>query len=547
MTALIVSLVVLAVVALTWKRWVRALVEWRLGPYRVQVNQVDAKQPEKVGKRVTVAVVGGGLAGVAAARTLASRGYEVTLLEGNTFLGGKLGSWPVKLANGETESVSHGFHAFFRHYYNLNSFLDSLGLRKNFRPISDYRIVFAGGDELSFGHDLDATPILNLLSLARAGVYRLGDSLKAPTRDLMGVFLEYDSKRTFEQFDGMSFAQFDALAKLPTRLKLAFNTFARVFFADEHKLSLAELVKSFHFYFLGHDGGLTYDYPTADYAESLWKPIRAHLEQLNVKIELGARVASLHKQGERFTVKKNGAEESFDRVVLATDVPATRAILAASTGLDGISRPLLNQKSGQRYAVLRLWLDRAPRATLPVFVITDRKKLLDAITFYERTEAESAEYVKRHGGSVLELHSYAVPDDVRDEDVRKLLLDEMELFLPELKGAAIRDEHFQLRADFAAFHVGQHANRAVTDTGVSGLKVAGDWVKLEFPAMLMEAAFSSGLVAANQLFAMDGVREVAIDSVPLRGVLAGVPPSPQRKKLLGGSNAPARTEANAPS
>lgn len=532
---LFVLVVVGALVALavSWKAVVRRLVRWRLGPYRVQVNTVDSSQPERLKRTLEVAVVGGGLAGVSAARALAQRGYEVTLLEGNAYLGGKLGSWPVKLRSGETESVSHGFHAFFRHYFNLNAFFDELGLRKRFRAISDYRIVFPGGDELTFGHELDPTPILNLVSLSDAGVYRLRDALAPPTRDLMGAFLEYDPKQTFERFDHVSFAQFDEVAKLPKRLKLAFNTFARAFFADEHRLSLAELIKSFHSYFLGHDGGLTYDYPTADYAESLWKPITAHLTQLGVHLELGQRVTAVHRRDGRFTVVTPGAVRSFDRVVLATDVPATQAILRASTGLEGLAPGVLAQRAGQRYAVLRLWLDRASRSHLPVFVITDRVRMLDAITFYERTEDESAEWVKRHGGgSVLELHSYAVPDDVPDDEVRGLLLDEVKRFLPELEGAQVLDEHFQLRRDFPAFHVGQHAHRPVTDSGVPGLKLAGDWVKLEFPAMLMEAAFSSGLLAANQLCAMDGVREAPVWSVPLRGVLAGFPESPQRKTLM---------------
>jgi hypothetical protein len=38
--------------------------------------------------------------------------------------------------------------------------------------------------------------------------------------------------------------------------------------------------------------------------------------------------------------------------------------------------------------------------------------------------------------------------------------------------------------------------------------------------MLMEGAFTSGLLAANALLRRDGLREVAVDTVPLRGLLA---------------------------
>ncbi len=506
----------------------RALIRWRLGPYRFTVNRVDAAAPLRRAEPRRVAVIGGGLAGIAAASTLGARGYAVTVFEAKSYLGGKIGSWPVELKPGMTEWVSHGYHAFFRHYYNLNRFLLALGVRQKFRAISDYRILLPGGGEISFG-ELENTPVLNLLSMAKQGLYRLGEVMRPPTRDLMGVFLEYDPVTTFAQLDGMSFAEFDRRAQLPPRLKMAFNTFSRAFFSDEERLSMAELVKGFHSYYLGHDGGLVYDHPTEDYEASLLKPIRAHLAEHSVALRLATPVSQLARVPEGFTV--NG--DRFDKVVLAADVVGVRAVLTGAQGLDGLDPRLLALQPGQRYAVLRLWLDRAARASLPVFVITDRYRLLDAITFYDRTEAESAAWVRANGGSVVELHCYAVPDALPDAEVRGLLLEELKQFLPELDGAGVRHEHFQLRRDFNASHLGMNAQRPGTDTGVDGLYCAGDWVKLPFPAMLLEAAFSSGLVAANRILAADGLREEPVESVPLRGLLAGIPQSPARKRLMG--------------
>ncbi|MBL8910854.1 MAG: FAD-dependent oxidoreductase [Archangium sp.] len=538
MIGLLISLGVVLVLVLTWRFHVKWLVRWRLGAYRRAVNHVDVSKPEKLSAPKRVAVLGGGVAGISAASTLAARGYEVTIFEAKDYLGGKLGSWKVTHSNGTTEWASHGFHAFFRHYYNLNRFLDSLGLRKSFKAISDYRILFPGGDELSFG-EIDTTPILNMVSLAKHGVYKFGETMRAPTRDLMGILLEYDAKTTFAQLDHVSFAQFDEVAKLPARLKLAFNTFARVFFADEHKLSMAELIKSFHFYFLGHDGGLGYDHPTADYEASLLIPLRAHLSSLGVKLLLATPVTQLERATDG-TFLVNGG--SFDRVVCATDVVGTRAILSSARGLEGLNAELTKLEPGQRYAVLRLWIDKAARAGLPVFVITDRVRLLDSITFYDRTERESADWVKKHGGSVIELHSYAVPDDVTDADVRAALLDEVLRFLPELQGFVVKEEHFQLRRDFTAFHVGQYASRPGTDSGVRGLVCAGDWVKLPFASMLLEAACSSGLVAANSILSLDGLRETLVEAVPPRGLLAGTPAPPTRKPLLARLDAMSREQ-----
>jgi isorenieratene synthase len=85
-------------------------------------------------------------------------------------------------------------------------------------------------------------------------------------------------------------------------------------------------------------------------------------------------------------------------------------------------------------------------------------------------------------------------------------------------------EHLQVNHDFTALHTGMYAGRPTTDGGLPGLVLAGDWVKLPFPAMLMEAAASSGIAAANTLLAQAGLREEPLWSVPPRGLLAARKP-----------------------
>lgn len=523
----------LALVLLAVTSWVafphvaKALIRWRLEGYWRDANTVDLRSPERVASPRTVAVIGGGLAGLTAAVTLARKGFGVTVLESNPYLGGKLGSWPVELAPGRTVSTSHGFHAFFPNYVNLNRFLDSLGLRRTFRSIGEYVII--GQHETVRFDDLDNTPALNLLSLAKAGVFPLSDAFKAPGRDLYGLFLEYQHDQTVADFDHVSFAQFDALARTPPRLKLAFNTFARAFFADEDKLSMGELLKSFHFYYLGQDGGLVYDYPAQDYEAAFLAPIRAELSAHQASVRLSTPVRSLVKTTAGFEV--NG--ERFDQVVLATDVVGARAIMGQATGVPTeLTARFERLRPGQRYAVLRLWCDKDLRADIPPFVITDRIDVLDAVTAYHRFEEETIRDVAAHGGFVLELHCYAVPEAMSEREVRDGLVAELQVLFPETKGLTISHEAFQLKRDFTAFHVGMHAERPTVETGVPGLVCAGDWVKLPFPAMLMECACASGLWAANALCREAGVREEPVRSVTLKGALVGTPTPPGRAKLL---------------
>ena len=93
-----------------------------------------------------VAVIGGGIAGLAAATALAERGIAVTVLERDPQLGGRLSGWDTVLTDGSTVTMSRGFHAFFRQYYNLRALLRRAdpGL-SGFVPLPDYPLVHANG------------------------------------------------------------------------------------------------------------------------------------------------------------------------------------------------------------------------------------------------------------------------------------------------------------------------------------------------------------------------------------------------------------------
>lgn len=511
-------------------------IERRLGGYRHKVNHPDPSLPLCLEDRRSVAVLGGGVAGLTAASTLARRGYAVTLIEKNDYLGGKLGSWPVRLTEERTVWVSHGFHAFFPHYENLNRWLDSFGLRQGFESIGDYVILARDGSEQRFA-DLNRTPVLNLLSMWKAGAFSLKDALSAPGRDCYGVFLEYDGEKTFERYDQISFGEFARRAKVPPRLLLAFNTFARAFFADAERLSLAELIKSFHFYYLGQNGGLVYEFPPDDYEPALLAPLRDELVRHGAELRLETTVESLVPQTDGFSVDG----EHFDRVILATDVLGARGILGQAEGLPPDVRARFEQlRPGQRYAVLRIWIDKEIRSDIPVFVITEKVQVLDSVTVVSRFEATARRDAQAHGEHVLELHCYSLPDALADEHVRECFLKELLDFFPELSGLEVKHEFLQIKQDFTAFHVGRHKARPGTETGVPGLFCAGDWVKLPFNAMLLEASCSSGLVAANHILRMDSLREEAVYSVPPRGLLAGLPEPPARARILSGdTKAPA--------
>ncbi len=507
-----------------------SVVESRLGGYRHRHVVPDPTLPERVVDPLRVAIVGGGLAGVGAATTLAERNADVVIFEKNPYFGGKIAAWEDVTSDGSTQKVAHGFHAFFRNYYNLNDFLRRIGIHRNFTSLDDYMVLSADGRLHSY-KDVDTTPVLNLVSLADQGVFRWSEILFSQAIHEMDRFLLYDEATTFEQLDHVSFDRFAERAELPKSLMLSFNSFSRAFFADPDRLSTAELVKSFHFYYLSQDAGLIYDLPDDWYGDSLIEPLVAHLERYGVDIRLATPVTSIERPdgGPRFVV--NG--EPFDALVIASDVVGT-AKLAAGAWLDDVpetARKLRALKAGQRYAVLRMWLGGDLRRDVASYLVVDRQRTLDAVALLHRFERTFETWAGETGGSVVELHCYALPDDMPDEEVRDSLVSEFHRFFPEASAHEIVTEHLQIRADFPAFHIGMHADRPTTETELPGLVVAGDWVRLPFPATLMEGAFTSGVLAANALLRERGVQQAPVDRVPTQGVMVGLPEPPGKRRV----------------
>jgi carotenoid phi-ring synthase / carotenoid chi-ring synthase len=497
-----------------------SLVMRRLGGNRIRVNAERPDLPVRAAPGRSAAVIGGGIAGITAAALLGERGLRVTLFERNPHLGGKAGSWTVTLADGFTTRVDHGFHGFFRQYHNLRTMMERFGSASSLVPIDDYLILSRELGSFSF-KGIARTPLLNMLSLRKTGLYRIGDMLRNPESRRLLSFLTYDAERTFSRHDAVSYRAFADAARIPPALRVMFNTFTRSFFADPELMSSAELMKSFHFYFLSNDLGLLYDYLNGDYESAFIAPARRYLAERGVEVRTSAPVDAIERSAGRLTVSGS----PYDHVILAADVGESRRIVEDSSFIARESPETARRFSrlarSQGYAVLRVWLDRPVERKSPPFIATEKIRFLDSVTLNDRVDPVSAAWAAENRGSVLELHSYALPRGHGGRsDVRDGLLRELETHLPELQGARVIHEHLELREDFTAFHTGMHALRPEVDTGIPGLFAAGDWVRLPVPAMLMEAACTSAFLAANEVCGREGIRPEPVYSVPLKGMFA---------------------------
>ncbi|MFI5976072.1 FAD-dependent oxidoreductase [Streptomyces sp. NPDC051452] len=477
--------------------------------------------PRIDGPRPTTAVVGGGIAGLAAATALAERGVRVTLYEREPYLGGRAGGWPVDLKDGSRVTMSRGFHAFFRQYYNLRGLLRRTdpGLRR-LTGLPDYPLRHSSGLRDSFRH-VPRTPPWSALGFAALSPSFGMRDLRAMNAVAALPLLDVRVPEVYERLDGTSAHDFLEAVRFPRMARhLAFEVFSRSFFADPRELSAAEMVLMFHIYFLGSAEGLLFDVPRAPYPAALWNPLAEYARRHGAEVRTGTAVEHIaHTPDGAYTLTAGGEERRHDTVVLALDAAGLRSLVGRSDRLgDARWRERIQLlRAAPPFLVSRLWLDRPVDPGRPGFLGTSGYGGLDNVSVLERWEDEAARWAARTGGSVVELHAYAVPPDATPEVEQKRLVEELHRVYPETRHASVVDVRHEWRADCPLFPVGGYADRPTVRTPEPGLVLAGDLVRTDLPVALMERAATSGFLAANALLERWGVRGQTLWTVPDRG------------------------------
>ncbi len=483
------------------------------------INQLQPGRPLKASpsRALRATVVGGGLAGAAAAMVLSERGITVDLHDAAPVLGGRLSSWPDQLnhaAGGDQIQMERGFHAFFRQYYNVRALMKRWDPQlASLRPLEDYPLYGPNGAVESF-RKLPARPPFNLIELVRRTPTLRVKDLRAIDGDQAAEMLAFDGDDTYARFDSMSAAEYLDSVRFPADARrMLFEVFAHSFFNPEDRMSAGEMLMMFHLYFLGTMEGICFDVLEQPFNVAFWQPAILAMHDRGVRIRTSSEVRSVEPVSDSHGV------------VLALNTRGLQSVVAANPWM-GDSQWRANiagLQSAPAFAVHRIWFDGDVNADRAPFAGTAGFGIIDNISCVHRYQDEARQWARRTKGSVIETHAYALPDSygspIDEAKVRHDLLAQLRACYPETAHLNILDERMVIRADCPAFTPGSWAARPTVSTPTERLALAGDLVKVPFPTALMERAVSTGFLAANELLETWGLAPEPVWSIPTTGVL----------------------------
>jgi squalene-associated FAD-dependent desaturase len=439
-----------------------------------------------------IVVLGGGLAGLAAATRLAEAGLPVTLVEGRGSLGGRARSYR-HAATGDV--VDTGQHVLMGCYAEMLRFLERVGARDLVRLQPRLLVALAarGGRRERLACPAWPSPLHLAAGLLMHGGLTLADAARC-VRVIGDARARWDDPA----LERVTVAEWlDALGQSAAARRWLWDPITLACLnASPERTAAALLAVVLQRAFLSGGDGSSIGLATVGLSELYVAQAARHVEERGGRLVLNEPARALLVERGR-CVGVEGRDRRIVRgaaVVSAVPAPALHRLLP--TSLQGRA-PFsgLTRFSPSPIVSLHLWLDRRILDTAFVgFVDTQLHWAFDRALTWGRAAS---------GGDLVTLVCSGA-DDLAAADrheVRDRLWQELVSCLPE--AAAARVLHFEVvKERGATFRAvpGLARHRFGPGTPLPGLLVAGDWTDTGLPAT-MEGACASGHAAAERLLA----------------------------------------------
>jgi squalene-associated FAD-dependent desaturase len=455
------------------------------------------------GKRV--AIVGGGLAGLAAACALADAGFPVTVFERRPYVGGRASSYQHP---GTNEVVDNCQHVLLGCCTNLLDFYARLGVAEKIRWFDRLSFVEPGGRTSEVGSSWLPPPFHTAPSFLRNHALGLRDKL-AISRALLSLIggLPEDTEENFLSWlrrHGQTERAIERFWKVV--LVSALNE-------DLDRSSVYYAAQVFRESFLKSRQAGRMGVPTVPLTE-LYGAAADYLRARGGEVALRASVESFAADADTVELKVSADGDSAfaaDYLVLAAPFQAVLKLLADHPEAEEL-RSQLERFESSPITGIHLWFDRRI-SDLPHAVLLDRTI---------QWMFHKSELLGRDGGSYVELvvsSSKSFVDKPRGE-IMELALRELADFFPAVRDAKLLKWTVikEVNATYSALPRSDRY-RPETQTQWPRVFLAGDWTRSGWPAT-MESAVRSGYKAAEALTAAAGSpRRFLLPDLPPRGLM----------------------------
>jgi squalene-associated FAD-dependent desaturase len=442
----------------------------------------------------TVAVAGGGLAGLAAGCALAEAGFRVSLFERRPYLGGRASSYQHP---GTGEIVDNCQHVLLGCCTNLLDFYRRAGVQDKIRWYEQLTFLEPGGRASVIAPSALPAPLHTTLAFLRADCLNLGDKLAisramaalapATPADRGESFLDWlkrhwQTERAIERF-------------WKTILVSALNE-------DLDQISVPYAAQVVRESFLKSAAAGRMGIPTVPLTD-LYSTAGDYIRIRGGDVRFRAGVESFRPETSEVSVTANGQEQKFDYLVLAVPFDVLGRMLPDTPAAAPLGAAL-GQFSSSPITGIHLWFDRQI-SELDHAVLLDRT--IQWMFHKSRLiESRSSESREDGNGSYIELVvscSRSLVEKSKSEIVDMAAREAQEFFpgareAKLLKSTVIKE----VNATYSP-RPGIDQFRPRPETAWPRVFLAGDFTATGWPAT-MEGAVRSGYLAAEALARFSG-------------------------------------------
>jgi squalene-associated FAD-dependent desaturase len=422
-----------------------------------------------------VAVIGGGLAGLAASAALGSAGYRVTLFEARPFLGGRAASYPLNAADDNGPTIDNCQHVLLRCCTNLLDFYRRLHVESDIQFHREFHWIEPGGRLSRMRAGLLPPPLHFTESFATLKFLSVASKI-AVGRAMLAIRSEYRRRTDLDRITMLAWLR---EKKQPEQAIERFwrQVLVSAINEDLERMAASHGLQVFALGFLGSRDSYEMGVPRVPlselYSAEAWSGLPS------VSIWSRATVDCLTvEDGNVMQIEYRDGAAAADAYVSAVSFERLKAIVP---GL-----PLdLSPFTHSPITGIHLWFDR-PITELPHATLLDR-------TIQWMFNKEGG----RHIQLVVSASRGLV--NLPKQDVIDLAVKELAEFFPVAAQAKLVRAHVvkEVRATFSAAP-GLEEKRPLPVTAVKNLFLAGDWTRSGWPAT-MEGAVRSGYLAAESV------------------------------------------------